>query len=228
MKNNTSTRPKRSRLRLLSYVLLIGAVLGVLFTVFMFWFWVYARPVYPLAAERKGADGVYTLAAPLPTAMTESSGAFCNGKYYQVGGIGPVAQTFNTLFAYDPQTDSWSKEPDLPFQISHTGVIGHDKDLYIIAGVGPLGLRLRWFMVAEWRPLDQVLIYNTETKTFRYGTPMPGRRGAGGICKTDDGFIWYVGGIAEDLEVNASLFRYSIEDDSWSTMPEMPTARDHL
>lgn len=219
----SSFRDERSSLIILGLgfgALLAGAVVFV-------WWWVFAGPFYPLAKEVKRADGAYSLAAPLPVALTESSGAFCRGKFYLVGGIGPRAQTLNALFAYEPERDRWIEPARLPYKVSHAGVTCADGHLYIVGGFGPLGIRLRGFMFAQWNPLPTMLVFDPATGTLSEGPPLPEARGAGGFATTA-GALWYAGGIDAERKLSAALFRFDLAARAWTRMADMPTARDHL
>ncbi len=67
--------------------------------------------------------------------------------------------------------------------------------IYTVGGFGPLGIRLRGFMFAEWRPLDSVYVFDLEAGSWGLGPAKPESRGAGGAVVTANS-IGYAGGIA--------------------------------
>lgn len=192
----------------------------------LIWWWVFSLGL-PLSEKVVNTAGAFQLAPQNPIPRTEAGGAACEGAIYVVGGIGPRAQTLVSATAYDPSTRTWKSLPDLPEPISHAGVVCAMGRLYVVGGFGPIGIRLRGFMFARWDPLDSVWIYDPRAARWSSGPKMPGGRGAGGIAVAR-GAIWYVGGIAEDREVSADLFRLDLATNSWERKAGMSTARDHL
>ncbi len=97
----------------------------------------------------------------------------------------------------------------------------------MVGGFGPLGIRLRGFMFAEWHPLDSLYILDVKAGSWSRGPAMPEARGAGGAAVVGNS-IWYAGGIAPDLQVSDTLFRFDLMTQKWTQEAGMPTARDHL
>lgn len=102
-----------------------------------------------------------------------------------------------------------------------------DGKLYVVGGFGPLGIRLRGFMFSRWDPLDTVWIYDPRAARWNAGPRMPAPRGAGGVALAA-GAVWYAGGIDQERQVSADLFRMDLATGSWERKAPMGTARDHL
>lgn len=207
-------------IRKIAFVLLLCAA-G-----FVGW-WNYSIDPLGLAREVRNAAGTFRLARPLPVIRTESGGTVWNDRFYIVGGIDSWARTMTSFMEYDRSADRWRALPDLPEKINHAGVVAHDGKIYVVGGFGPLGIRLRGFMFARWRPLDTLYIFDIRQGRWTQGPAMPEPRGAGGVTVAD-GAIWYVGGIDQALSISDSLFRFDLTAGTWQKMSPMPTPRDHL
>ena len=100
---------------------------------------------------------------------------------------------------------------------SHPGSHGRGK-IYLLGGL------------TSWPTPDvgTVFIYDPDTNTVSQGTPMPAsrQRGAGGVG-VYDGKIYYAGGLHNGLAVNW-FDVYDPVTDTWTQLPDMPTARDHF
>ena len=192
------------------------------------WWWILSGG-FPLVPIVESSAGRFTLAAPIPIARSEASGASCGGRFYVVGGIGALAQTLASFMAYDPRTDAWHTLPDLPQPLNHPGVVCAGGKVYVVGGFGPLGIRLHGFMFARWNPTDAVWIFDATAPAGRWtpGPKLPAPRGAGGVAAAD-GAIWYAGGIDAGLGVSADLFRLDLQHGTWDRKAPMALPRDHL
>ncbi len=212
--------------KLLRPFLYLG-ILGIVAFTGVMWYWVYARTFYPLVEEHRNTSGNYQLKATFPVSITEGSGAVCNDKFYVVGGLGFRAQTYGHFYAYDPASDEWEKLADLPEKRNHAGVVSAGDKVYVVGGFGPLGIRVRGIMLANYTPQNTLFIYYTKTRKWSKGEPLPEVLGAGGVTVAD-GCIWYTGGINKDKNISDSLYRYDLQTGKWAKRPSMPSARDHL
>lgn len=215
---------KNRKIHLIVYSLLIA---GAVFLIIAAW-WIFAIHIYPLNKKVISADhGIYELAAPFPVMITESGGTSYKNKFYIAGGIGWYAQTHKHFYEYDPSKDKWTKLPDLPEPINHPCVVGNVNKIYIVGGFEPIGIRLRGFMFADWKPLRTMYVYDIVTKKWEKGSGLPEPRGAG-ACTVFGNELWYVGGINAQKNVSDHLYKYSFISNTWSQMPSMKIARDHL
>lgn len=206
---------------LLSLPAFAGA--GMLFL----WIWVFSGSPFPLVPATSDSLGKYSLRASVPIPRTEAGGVACQGKFYLAGGINWRASTLTSFLRYDPAKDAWETLPDLPEPLSHAVLATDGEKIYMVGGFGPLGIRLRWFMFAEWNPRDTLYVFDPASMTWSEGSRMPQARGAGGVAYATNA-LWYAGGIDQNRELSADLFRYDLASRKWERMPAMGVPRDHL
>lgn len=204
-------------------------VLIVLPALAFIWFqwWHLSKSIFPLKKEVEKDSLRFTLAKPLPTRVTEAGGIASGNKFYLLGGIDAFGRTTPKFWEYDIEKDQWNRLPDVPAYINHPGVVAVNNKIYVVGGFKPIGIRLRWLMFADWKPLNTVFVYDIPTATWSKGPDMPVKRGAGGVAICDTA-IWYTGGINEDKKISNSFHYLSFSDRQWHSLPSMPTARDHM
>ena len=143
-------------------------------------------------------------------ARQEVSYVQVKGKFYLAGG-GTLHQV------YDPQTQAWTTIAPLPAALDHIQSVAVGGKIYYIGGL------------SNWPSphVSTVYIYDPATNTFSNGASMGARgRGAGGVA-VHDGKIYYAGGLHDGGAV--SWFDvYDPVADTWTPLPDMPTARDHF
>lgn len=206
-------------------VLVAMLMLGTIFAVTFYLVWM--RSWGPRHGQVNHDLGTYAWKKDLPLPRTEAGGTSLQGKFYVVGGIDSLAQTFSDLQVYDPALDSWNRLADFPRPINHPGVVADDHFLYSVGGFGPLGIRVRGFMFARWDPYDQLERFDPAANRWTSLARMPSPRGAGGVT-LGGGKIWYVGGIDPERNLSKQLFAYEIATNTWEEMPPMKYARDHM
>ena len=189
--------------------------------------WNYSLGPLPLRKNVANEAGGFSLAKPVPVPRTESGGTVLNGRFYLVGGLGARGQTLTSFMEFDPSKDAWRRLPDLPQPINHPGVVAAGDKIYVVGGFKPLGIRPHGVMLADWRPLDTLYVFDVRENRWSKGPPMPEPRGAGGVALSD-GAIWYAGGINQTRNISSGFFRLDLSAGTWRTMPPMPTARDHM
>lgn len=158
-----------------------------------------------------GGAGTWETRRAMPVSRDEVTYVYVDGAFHQFGGG-------TTHHIYDPGSNSWSKGASLPVNLDHIqGAVVGGK-VYLIGGL------------TSWPDGDvrTVYIYDPATDSISQGSPMPsGRgRGAGGVA-VHQGKIYYAGGLHNGVAV--SMFDvYDPATDRWTTLPNMPTARDHF
>jgi hypothetical protein len=162
--------------KLLLSVAIAGFVLGIGF--YMVWMksWSLYTP-----NEVQSEDGTFFLRAALDVPRTEAGGVAVGGSLYILGGINSFAQTLTDFHAYDPNTDKWTRLPDVPYPVNHPGVVTDGERIYVAGGFGPLGIRMRGFMFAKWDPYNYLYVFEIESGTWKKLHDMPDARGAGGV-----------------------------------------------
>jgi N-acetylneuraminic acid mutarotase len=134
------------------------------------------------------------------------------------------------MWSYDPGSDTWRQEGDIPEGVNHAGLVHLDGRLYIVGG----------FRETSFEPTGAVRIYDLATRQWSDGAPMPTPRGAGAIVVLA-GRIHAIGGnasganavhehdrptIASDNSVGTHEV-YDPRTNSWQRLAPMPTARNH-
>jgi hypothetical protein len=143
-------------------------------------------------------------------ARQEVSYVHLDGKLYLAGG-GTAHQ------AYDPQTRQWSNVKPLPQALDHIQGVAVGGRIYYLGGL------LGWPSPES----GTVYIYDPAKDSFTTGASMGARaRGAGGVA-VFDGRIYYAGGLHGGAAVNW-FDVYDPQANSWTALPDMPTARDHF
>src|SRR4051812_12919509 len=80
--------------------------------------------------------GVWERRAPYPVSATEVSGAAIDGLVYVVCGL-TVRGSMNSLYRYDPRTDSWSQRASVPIEggADHCNVAAAGGKLYLLGAI---------------------------------------------------------------------------------------------
>ena len=180
----------------------------------------------------------WTALAPLPQPRTEVSVTSEGEHVFVIGGFLPPADeagderppAAETMYAYDPEADTWADLGPIPEGTHHAGFVHVDGRLFIVGG----------YRDNTFEPTGQVRIYDLATGEWSDGEPMPTPRGALAYAVLD-GRIHTVGGTVDDKEAldaeahntdspDASVGTHEVYDpvtDSWERLAPMPTARNH-
>ncbi|MGC4106788.1 MAG: kelch repeat-containing protein [Thermomicrobiales bacterium] len=167
------------------------------------------------ATPSPAAPRAWTSGSPLPIARSEFPATALDGMIYVAGGFG--AETAFTRL--DPLTGAWKDLVPLPAPRHHLGLAALDGGIYAIGGHDDRHSATE----TAWR-------YDPTTDTWNDLPPLPqGPRGALG-CAALDGRILTVGGSSGDLSgpATADVAAFDPASGSWSMLPPMPTAREHL
>jgi glucose/arabinose dehydrogenase/N-acetylneuraminic acid mutarotase len=160
------------------------------------------------------ALGSWHRKAPTGLPRGEVSFARAGDRFYLAWGG-------NAHQVYNPTRDRWRSLARLPDELNHIQSVTLHGRIYSIGG-----LRL---VPGQPKPsVGTVWIYDPSTDAFSSGAPMPaGReRGAGGVAAWG-GKLYYFGGLHEGVAV-PWVDVYDPVADSWTSLPDMPRARDHF
>ena len=155
--------------------------------------------------------------ADMPSGRAAHAAAAVDDKLYVVGGVGLES---NFLWTYDPDSDSWATVPTtLPTPREHLAAAALDGRLYAIGG-----------RTAELGNLSVVEVHDPEITSWTRVSDMPTARG-GITAGTIQGKIHVAGGEDFYVSPNCTLGQHEAFDpinDSWSTLPPLPTPRHGL
>ena len=159
------------------------------------------------------SQGTWSTAAPAPAPRVTAAGGVLDGRFYVVAGNDTIGST-NTLFAYDPATDSWSAGTSMPEARSWAtaGVI--DGKLYVAGGISTLSPGYK----------DSLYVYDPITDTWTAKAPMPIANGSmsGGVIGSK---FYVVGGDGPNSVSSNVLQVYDSITDTWAVKTPMPASR---
>ncbi len=171
------------------------------------------------SAPALAETGAWTALTPLPEKRTEAAAALVDGWIYLIGGFTPKGISDRVL-ALNPQTGTWEEKSPLPVPLHHTTATAAGGRLYVIGG----------FYSGRWMPVATTYEYDPAMDAWTEKAAMPTARG-GLAADVIDGKIHVVGGAVREFFrlVNTGAHEvYDPASDSWSTLPALPTPRDHL
>ena len=167
-------------------------------------------------SEQGPALGSWRARAPSGLARAEVSFARVGDRCYLAWG-GAAQQVYN------PRRDRWRSLATPPDDLDHIQSVTLDGSVYSIGGLRRVSGRPKPSVGSVW-------IYDPATDTFTSGVPMPeGReRGAGGIAVWR-GRIYYFGGLHDGVATPwVDVYDPAAPTDPWTSLPDMPRARDHF
>jgi N-acetylneuraminic acid mutarotase len=166
-----------------------------------------------LAAPPAGV-GAWEGRPPSATAREEGSFVEVGGRFYLAFGRDDMIQE-----VYDPATGRWTSAGAVPENLSHVQGVEVGGRIYYPGG----------FAFDPRRDVGTMHIYDPASGRWSTGAPMsPGReRGAGGVA-TVAGRIYYLGGLRLPQVAVPWVDVYDTATDSWTSLPDMPHARDHV
>ena len=154
-------------------------------------------------------------------ANSEMSVAELNGKIYVFGGYPSSRVTVRTVQVYDTALNRWRLTTPLPVGVNHSMAAAANGKLYVIGGQTDTGSAF----------VNTVYEYDPVTTDWIVKTPMPTARSAGAAAVIEDPdadnphLIYVAGGRpprGQDFAV------YDVVHNSWTTLTNMPTGRNHL
>ena len=106
--------------------------------------------------------GKWKVKAPIVQARSHCPPTTYKNKIYVFGGGGPQFASLNSVYAYDPATDTWEQRADMPTLRSGSVTALIDDRIYVMGGgfKQPNG---------QFRFLTTVEIYHPETDTWESG-----------------------------------------------------------
>ncbi len=173
-------------------------------------------------------------AAPFPEASEELYGIGAGGKLYVFGGLGAGWTPKGLVYVYDPASDQWTKKKNMPLASHHLGLTELNGKIYLFGGFvkpakGP----------TAWEPIDNAWEYDPANDSWKALTPLSKKRGSA-VAAVHDGKIYLLGGaglhpgsketVVHPARPHRALATNEVYDpatNTWKTLQDMPTARNH-
>lgn len=148
----------------------------------------------------------------------ENSFVELDGKFYALGG-----RSDRPVEEFDPKTNTWKKLADVPMNFHHFQALAFKGEIYVI-GAFTGGY-------PHEKPIENFLIFNPKTNTWREGPKIPEDRLRGSVgVFSRAGKIYLVCGILDGhYDGHVAWFdEYDPKTDTWKVLPDAPRPRDHF
>ncbi len=159
---------------------------------------------------------------PLPQPRAATNGAaVINGKVYVSGGYemvedegeGDYLRATNSLYRYDPSTNTWSSRASMPRASARGATVAIDGKLYVYVAFGGDNA-------------ESAALYRYDPSTNKWTTrKMPPSAQFGAAATALNGRMYVIGGNTGKLTQTDKVIVYNPETDRWSTREPMPTPR---
>ncbi|GGM12855.1 Kelch repeat-containing protein [Nakamurella endophytica] len=161
---------------------------------------------------------------PSPIGRSEGQGAAVNGKVYVFGGFYTGTITTARSDVYDPASDSWSRLPDLPEEVTHTATVADGTTIWIVGGY--VGDHPGPATRSVWR-------FDTVTRTYSRGPSLPAPRGAGAAAIVGRKLYFFAGtnrvaGSTADPDQPDHWVLDLDGGTTWTARAPLPNPRNHL
>jgi N-acetylneuraminic acid mutarotase len=140
-----------------------------------------------------------------------------DGTIYLLGGFDDNVTLLDSVETYDIATQTWGTAAPLDGARHHPNAAAVDGKLYLVGALVGGG----------FNALGDVRIYDPGSNQWSNGASMPAGSERGGSAVAVIGTDIYVAGGWRGGPV-ADFSRYDTVGDSWTPLPDVPTARDHL
>ncbi|PBC53792.1 serine/threonine-protein kinase [Rhodococcus sp. ACPA1] len=150
-----------------------------------------------------------------PIARQQTATAVADGTIWVLGGLDNAGST-PKVEGNDPAIDTWKAGPDLPVPLNHAMAVEYGGELVVLGGWVPKGPNL------TGTTSDRVL-------ALRNGkwvdlAPMNEPRAAGAAAVVGDQIVVAGGQADGELVATTEVF----DGTKWTTVPDIPTPREHL
>lgn len=176
-----------------------------------------------LPPDGRSAAGSWETVTQLPAAQDELRAATLGEVVYVGSGLEPGEtelglSSVGILYAFEPETATFRRLPDLPERVDHAVVVANEGALYVAGG---------W---RDIQPTDAVWKYTPESGSWTELPSLEVARG-GAAAAVLDGRLYVVGGSSGSHTGHVvptgvvEIFDFATE--RWSRGPDLPTPRHH-
>ncbi|CAM3823446.1 kelch repeat-containing protein [Kibdelosporangium persicum] len=170
--------------------------------------------------------------APIAGGPRQEHSVAAIGKHvYVIGGIRPDGNggfvTVPDVEVYDTIRNTWRHAAPLPVPMNHPNAVAVGGKLYVLGGLSG---------GASWQALRDSFVYNPVTDRWTALPPMPVGIERGSAAMGAFGRRIYLAGGMRTLtpgpgglqDTVASVHSYDVLTRRWTTLPDLPEARDHV
>ncbi|WP_324650000.1 malectin domain-containing carbohydrate-binding protein [Georgenia sp. H159] len=162
--------------------------------------------------------------ADSPIGRSEAQGTAVGTKVYAFGGFQTGTKTTARSDVYDTVTNSWSRLPDMPQQLTHSPAVADGKTIWLVGGYD--GNHPGGSTRNVWK-------FDTETLTWSAGPPLPEARGAGAATIVGRTLHFFggtsrVAGSTADPDEPDHWVLNLDGGTTWQARAPMPNPRNHL
>ncbi len=154
---------------------------------------------------------------PVPTPRQEVGVAELDRKIYVIGGILGNRGATGAVERFDVDTEKWEQVRPLPgdTRLHHVGAAAALGKVFAVGGLN-----------SSFRGVRSVFAFDPSTGEWSRVRDMPWPRGAMGVAAIEDRI--YVAGGQDGGTSFADAAVYIAAKNRWESLPDMPTARNHL
>jgi N-acetylneuraminic acid mutarotase len=162
--------------------------------------------------------------AQAPIGRSEGQGAAAGGKLYVFGGFYTGTITTARSDVFDPASNTWSRLPDLPEELTHSATVADGNTIWFLGGYvddhpGPSTRSV-------WK-------FDTVNRTYTRGPLLPAPRGAGGAAIVGRELHFFggtnrVAGSTADPDQPQHWVLNLDGGTTWATRANLPNPRNHL
>jgi len=162
--------------------------------------------------------------AAAPIGRSEGQGAAVDGKVYAFGGFYTGTTTTARSDVYDTATNTWTRLPDMPEQLTHSPTVVDGKVIWLIGGY--VGNHPGPATTSVWK-------FDTVARTWSRGPSLPARRGAGGAALVGRQLHFFggtnrVAGSTADPDQPDHWVLDLAAGTGWQSRAGLPNPRNHL
>ncbi len=166
------------------------------------------------------ATNTWEVKKPMQTPRTQLEANVVNDKVYLIGGrTGGQYSTVTSNEVYDPVSESWTTKTGMLYPVTEYASTVIGSKIYVMGGQDEFN---------DSKNLDVNQIYNIETDSWNFGTPIP-TAVKSAACANSVSFpskIFLIGGELATGGSSTDIVQiYNSEKDTWSVGASMPTAR---
>ena len=159
----------------------------------------------------------WSLGPKLPGARLLPSVAALGDHLVVLGGFDEGLTIVTEVDDLDTVAGTWTKLPDAPVAWTHGDLIADGGSLYLLGGLA----------TQNYDVDGRSFVLDPGGSTWRTLAPQPAgmERGAAGIIIKAP-YVYLIGGAVQNTSV-ATVLRYDIVNDMWTSMPDLPSPRSH-